>query len=255
MKNIFKRKQKAEQLEPTSVDTLALAGEYSVVEKKPSKKKKIIIAIISVAMCLVLTCGIYIFTLFNVKKSYETVPNLLAISEPLQYEYTDEIKTTVDDYEVIFKVKAAYSISGKVVEKYYYPPFRIANKLARFDIGMIWGPLLSEDLEDQMTFKNTGNRFLRYTYKNSLVQKLGGKENVVNNISNNHVVHSNDHILKLIRNIKEGDFIRIEGFLVDIHYSNETLKGHWPTSLTRTDHGDGACEVIYVTNIVWLTQE
>ena len=255
LKNIFKRKQKTEQIEPASEDTLALAGEYAVIKEKPSKKKKIIIAIISVAMCLVLACGIYIFTLFNVKKTYETVPNLLAITEPIQYEYTNEIKTTIDDYEVIFKVKAAYSISGKVVEKYYYPPFRITNKLARFDIGMIWGPLLAEDLDEQMTFKNTGNRFLRYSYKNSLVQKLGSKEAVVNNISNNHVIHSNEHILKLIRNIKEGDFIRIEGFLVDVHYTNGTAKGHWPTSLSRTDHGDGACEVIYVTNIVWLTQE
>ena len=120
---------------------------------------------------------------------------------------------------------------------------------------MIWGPLLAEDLEDQMTFKNNGNRFLKYSYKNSLVQKLGSKEAVTDSLSNNHVIHSSDHVLKLIRNIKEGDFIKIEGFLVDVHYSNESSKGYWPTSLSRTDHGDGACEVIYVTNIVWLIEE
>lgn len=245
-----KKKEKTAEYQ----DTLALAGEYTVFNEKPSKKKKLIIAIISVAMCLILACGIYIFTLFNVKKEYETVPSLAAISQPIQKEYSDKIETTLDGYNLTYTIKAAYSLSGKVVEKYYYIPYDIINKIARFDLGMIWGPLLTEDLTDQITFNNTGTRFLKYTYKNSLVQKLGGKENIVNNLSNNHAIHSNEHVLKLLRNIKKGDFIRIEGYLVDVYYSKGNAHGTWPTSLSRTDHGDGACEIIYITNIVWLTE-
>ena len=57
---------------------------------------------------------------------------------------------------------------------------------------------------------------------------------------------------QLLRNVKEGDYIKIEGYLVYLYYSNEDGRGEWTSSLTRTDRGDGACEVIYVKNITWL---
>ena len=64
-KNIFRKKQKNQQL---SQDTLAMAGEYSVLTEKPSKKKKIIIAITCVALAVLMAFGVFIFSLYNVKK-------------------------------------------------------------------------------------------------------------------------------------------------------------------------------------------
>lgn len=249
LKNIFRKKLKNQQIPQ---DTLAMAGEYAVLTEKPSKKKKIIIAITCVALAVLMAFGVFIFSLYNVKKEYEYVASFTSLPAPVQIETSNTFTKIVDDYTVTFDVKASYTLTGLVVEKYYYYPHKIANKLARYDLGMVWGPLLAEDLKEQMTFKNTGTRFLRYSYKNSLVQKLGSKEAVTDSLSNNHMIHADERVLKLIRNVKEGDYIKIEGYLVNISYTNGYERGTWPTSLSRSDHGDGACEVIYVTNITWL---
>lgn len=223
-------------------------------EDKMSFKKKLIWIITSVVLVLAISLGIYIFTLFNVKKQYEYVASFTELPDPVQVETSGEIVKTVGNYEITYELKASYTITGLVVEKYYYFPSKIENRISRFDLGIVWGALLGEDLDAYMTFKNDGNRFLQYKYSNTLTQKLGGKEAVINSLSNNHMVHSDETILKYLRNVKEGDYIKVEGYLVYVTMKSNNYVGHWDSSLSRTDHGDGACEIIYVTNITWLKQ-
>lgn len=221
-------------------------------DHKMSRKKKITIASISLILVAIISLGIYIFTLFNVKKSYTYVASLTNISEPIQVETSGSFEEVAHGYNLTYTKKANYTITGKVVEKHYYMPYNLINKLCRFDLGIIWGPLLTTDLDGLMTFKNNGKRFLTYKYSSELVGKLGSKEAVINSLSNNHVIHSSEHVLKLLRNIKKGDYIQIEGYLVDLVYEKNGNKGNWSSSVSRTDHGDGACEIIYVTNVTWL---
>ena len=62
-------------------------------------------------------------------------------------------------------------------------------------------------------------------------------------ISNNHLLADNDFQRRQIGKVRIGDQIRIRGWLAN--YSNE--KGFSrATSINRDDHGNGACETIYV---------
>ena len=228
---------------------------YDYVEpekEKMSLKKKLTIVSLCIFLTLAISLGIYIFTLFNVKKNYDYVDSFVNLPDPVQVETSGEIIKTVGSYEVTYELKASYTIIGLVVEKYYYFPSKIENRISRFDVGIAWGPLLGEDLGKYMSFKNDGNRFLQYRYANELTQKLGSKEAVINSLSNNHMIHSDETVLKYLRNVKEGDYIKVEGYLVYVTMKSKNYVGHWDSSLSRTDHGDGACEVIYVTNITWL---
>ena len=69
-------------------------------------------------------------------------------------------------------------------------------------------------------------------------------------ISNNHLIPSDSKIEKLIKRIKKNDYVKLEGYLV----SAEEIDGNFKvrSSTTRSDNGDGACELIYVTNVTWL---
>ena len=228
-------------------------GEYMKPPKqKMSRKKKIFIVAMCVAMILLICASSCFFGFYYVKKDYSTVASFVTLPDPVQEETSGEIKTTVDDYEIVYTKRAKYVLTGLVVEKYYYFPYKIQNKICRYDLGVVWGPLLGVDLEGMMTFKNDGQRFLHYKYNTNLTSKLGSKEAVINSLSNNHMIHANDQILKSLRNVKEGDYIRFEGYLVDAYYKSAKRSGSWTTSLTRTDHGDGACEVFYLTKITWL---
>lgn len=222
------------------------------LQEKMSRKKKFILAGLSLALVFVLAIGVYVFTLFNVKKNYAYVASFVDLPNPVQTETSGLIEKTVGGYDVSFELKASYVITGLVVETHYYFPHKIENKLSRFDFGIVWGSLLAEDIDKYMSFKNDGNRFLKYRYLNELTEKLGGKEAVINSLSNNHMIHSDETILKQLRNVKEGDYIKIEGYLVYVTMRGKNSKSTWNSSLSRTDHGDGACEIIYVTNITWL---
>ena len=74
-------------------------------------------------------------------------------------------------------------------------------------------------------------------------------------ISNNHIIPSNKKIAKALKYIKKGDFIELEGYLVDANIDFWQITHYWESSTTRNDTGDGACEVIYVTSIKWLKEE
>lgn len=221
-------------------------------QDKKSLKKKFIIISTSVFLVLLIAFGVFVFSLFNVKKNYAYVASFVHLPDPVQVETSGEIVKSVGGYEISYELKASYTITGLVVEKYYYFPSKIENRISRFDLGIVWGPLLAENLKEYMTFKNNGNRFLQYKYSNALAQKLGGKGAVINSLSNNHMIHADETVLKYLRNVKEGDYIKVEGYLVYVTMKSQNNTVHWDSSLSRTDHGDGACEVIYVTNITWL---
>jgi hypothetical protein len=45
--------------------------------------------------------------------------------------------------------------------------------------------------------------------------------------------------------IRVNDWVTLEGQLVQVVFQ----EGTWTSSLTRSDSGDGACEILYVTRI------
>jgi hypothetical protein len=46
--------------------------------------------------------------------------------------------------------------------------------------------------------------------------------------------------------VQRGDLIDLRGTLVEIHQPNG---GIWRSSLTREDSGNGACELVWVTDL------
>ena len=231
-------------------------GEYQKPPKEPmSKTKKIAIAVVSFSLGLFIAIAAFFFTMFYVQKDYEYVADFVNLPDPVQVETTGEETKYIDDYEIKMEFKAEYTLCGLVVEKYHYFPYKMINKLSQYDFGIVWGPLLGENIDELMSFRNKGNRFLHYTYSNALTAKLGSKEAVTDSLSNNHMIHADNHVLKLFRNVKEGDYIKIEGYLVYVSYENSRSRGTWNSSLVRNDHGDGACEIIYVENVTWLKEK
>jgi len=65
-------------------------------------------------------------------------------------------------------------------------------------------------------------------------------------ISNNHLLTDDPRLAKLLRRMRPGDQIAIEGWLAE--YSHQTgMAFHRGTSTRRDDQGNGACETIWVT--------
>lgn len=226
--------------------------------KRKLTKKQFILNIIAIvlAVLIISTLTIY-FTLFHITKNYKYVSSFDNLHEPIQIETTGGTVKYIDNLKATIEFKASYSISGRVADTYYYLPTNSINKLSNFDISILWGKLSNHDYDECFKFKNTSQRRLDFYYTQRVLDEIGSDFRKY--ITNNHLIHDNDYVLKCLRNVKKGDYINIEGYLVYVSFSiiDESKSGisyyPWNSSLSRYDSGDGGCEIIYVTNVSWLT--
>ena len=61
-----------------------------------------------------------------------------------------------------------------------------------------------------------------------------------------HIVPSNDYVKHLLTKVRAGQIVHIKGQLIEAKKSNGW---HWRSSLSREDTGNGACELMYVTEL------
>lgn len=210
--------------------------------------------IIFLVICAIL---IWIYETNNVTKNIEYVRSLSNIQKPTQVKTSGNITKTINGSNVEINYVAKYSISGRVVDVQNYYGYNIINQLSPKDIGMSWGFLANEKNHRKVTWSSAGNRYLTWYSNDSIwINEIGGSDKIAECCSNNHLIPSDNKIKKLINSIKEGDFVRIEGYLVNV-YCKESDGSYfsWNTSTSRNDTGNGACEVVYVTNITWLKKE
>jgi hypothetical protein len=64
--------------------------------------------------------------------------------------------------------------------------------------------------------------------------------------ANMHMIPANEDIAKQLTMIDEGDLVTLTGKLVNVSADDGW---RWNSSLTRSDTGQGACELIYVESL------
>ncbi len=67
-----------------------------------------------------------------------------------------------------------------------------------------------------------------------------------NQLSNNHILPADEDIAKTLDSVEIGDEVQIFGQLVNYDINGMSAR---KTSTTRSDLGNGACEVLYVTDL------
>lgn len=167
------------------------------------------------------------------------------IDAPLQSDLkvADEIRHTGKEGEVLLFPKAEYTLKGVVKSKKKYSDY--PSQISSYDLALAWGELNDEEIEDFITYSQSG-RWYYYRYKSGT--PVSG-DYIAEHSANVHIIHKNEEILDQLNNIKEGDFILLKGYLVDVDFTEIQSDSLWKTSLTRSDTGDGACEILYVESV------
>jgi hypothetical protein len=68
--------------------------------------------------------------------------------------------------------------------------------------------------------------------------------------ANMHMIPADPGVKRELEQVRQGQVVHIEGFLVD---ASRTDGWHWNTSMTRDDTGAGACELVYVESMDIVT--
>lgn len=136
---------------------------------------------------------------------------------------------------------AEYQLTARVLhsKRYWSGP---SSDLVPVDLALGWGAMSDQAVLDRLEISQT-NRFFFYEWQGAapldpLVMQ--------SHASNVHVIAADDVVASVVSALHQGELVAMRGYLVNA----STLDGgYWKTSLSRTDTGNGACELFYVTGI------
>ncbi len=136
---------------------------------------------------------------------------------------------------------ARIAIQARVLStKTYW--FDSSSKLSPIDLALGWGSMSDSIVLSKLRVTQSG-RWYEYSWKNDPPLDPA----IISVCSANmHMIPSTPEIRKKLLSIHRGDIVEIVGLLVAISGSDGFK---WSSSLTRTDQGGGACEVVYVESL------
>ena len=170
-------------------------------------------------------------------------------TEPLQ-EASDgrPFAIVIKGYTYAITPRATYDISGLVVSRHRGDaPFNLGHKVDPGnikDVCVVWGDAVTSGAYRKVSF-TSGEFTCSFRWSRNFTPPFNPEK-----ASNNHLIPATAAIDRQIRAIHVGDQIRLTGLLVDYTVTKDGQEIFTRrTSLTRSDTGNGACEILYVTGL------
>ena len=145
------------------------------------------------------------------------------------------------------KPLALYSIDARILHRRNYR-FDPGAALVPVDLAVGWGPMSDQSVLDQLSI-NQSMRFYWFEYR--LPPPIPLPE-IISQSANMHIIPATPEIASRCKSLRAGTLEHLVGDLVEA--SGPGIP-HWRSSLTRTDTGNGACELFYVEEIQEISAE
>lgn len=200
-----------------------------------SKKPQVILFGVLSLVALILL-GIWYY---KANYSYRFPPGKeQAPDEPIQRTIKTKKKWSRNGY--LITALAEWKMKVRVIIAERYRTGREAD-LSPMDLTVAWGAA-SDTLELQKCTFYKLNRYYRCEWSDPTVDGTM----MMQHTANMHVIGVDDAMNDRLKKIRREDIVTIEGYLVQV---SATDGWRWNSSLSRTDTGDGACELILVTKL------
>ncbi len=167
-------------------------------------------------------------------------PGVLAPETPLQTDLAVPRRFVHKGYG--FQARARYDITARVLRKEIYRLDGGAG-LAPVDLGVGWGPMSDSAVLEHIRFSQMG-RFLYWDARDGTFPIPA--QVLQTHAAQMHMVPPDAAMEARLKNLRPGQLVRVEGWLVDIDGPGGFT---WHTSLRRDDTGDGACEIFWVESL------
>lgn len=166
-------------------------------------------------------------------------PGLLVIEKPIQVDMQPSL-FMLDDYQLTRR--ASFEIRARVLstEPYY---LHRESDLSPLDLALGWGVMSDQAVLDRIDISQSG-RWYRTRYE---LPPPVPEQQIISSSSNMHMIPARVDIDRSLKALRSGDVIILRGYLVDVDHDSGWF---WRTSMSRTDTGNGACEIVYVESLI-----
>jgi len=196
----------------------------------------------SIIVIVFIVMGWFAYNRINGPKTYP--PGILIKDEPRQQSPPNENAFAYRDFQI--KPLATFAIDARVLHRKIYR-YDLGAALAPVDLAVGWGPMSDEAVLARLDVSQA-SRFYYYEWQG---QPPIPREEIVSHSSNLHLIPQNDEIASECKSLRTGELVHISGLLVE---ATGPDIGTLRSSLSRTDSGKGACEIVWVEEIHKLTR-
>jgi len=169
---------------------------------------------------------------------------ILVASEPVQVMIANE-EPVIQHSEYQLKPLAHFSLDARILHRKNYPYDRSA-KLVPVDLAVGWGPMSDQAVLDKIKITQSMH-FYWYQYQSPPIPK----EEIISHSTNLHIIPATPLIASFCKSLRQGELVHLDGELVEATGPGINT---WRSSLSRTDSGNGACELMLVegcTKLDW----
>ena len=159
---------------------------------------------------------------------------VIAGGKPHQ-DATHQANLTLNNYTIT--PLESFEIEARVLSAEHYAFGREAD-LAPVDLALGWGAMSDEAVLSKIKISQS-NRFY-YWHDDAFPI---ARAQIESNSANMHMIPATSATEKTLESIRPGQIVKLSGYLVEVKAADGW---HWRSSLSRTDTGSGACELVYV---------
>ncbi|HSR63640.1 MAG TPA: hypothetical protein VLN56_09570 [Gammaproteobacteria bacterium] len=118
------------------------------------------------------------------------------------------------------------------------------SDLSPVDIAMGWGPMAKDSVLEKLNITQS-NRFYYWRTNEFPIPR----REIEKNSANMHFIPANPEVVRKLKELEEDDIIQFKGYLVRVDARDGW---QWNSSMSRSDTGRGACELVLVDDITRL---
>jgi hypothetical protein len=165
-------------------------------------------------------------------------PGVLAPDAPQQVNLDDGATLRRDD--ISLATRAHIELTARVLSREDYA-WDAEAVLSPTDLALGWGRMSDSAVLAGIDISQSG----RFYYWRTQAWPIPRRE-IEQSSANMHIIPADAGVRGALKRVRKGQLVHIEGFLVDARRAGGW---HWNTSLTRSDTGAGACELVYVESL------
>lgn len=136
---------------------------------------------------------------------------------------------------------ASFAVRARVLAREDYRLGREAD-LSPVDLALGWKRMADPKVYEPLNITQ-GGRWYRYSWRE---QPPIPVQEIVESSANMHMIPATPAVERALRQVKAGGYVRITGQLVQVSHASGWT---WTSSLTRSDSGANACELVFVESV------